>query len=160
MHKGTSGIKTCIFFVLLSIALIFGIYKLTTTDLFSMNRSVVVKEAAEASIVDFQKSCLIYTEQELRDGDKELKDKPIYYYGTIKNIEESPFGDSTVTIVVGGNKYKMGENTRVQVKIADSAYLRANEGDKVEVFGKFDTVKDSGAKTIIKVDGVRIIKAD
>ena len=160
MHKGTSGIKTCILLFLMAAALIFGLYKLTTTDLFSTNNDYVVKEAAEASILDFQRSCKIYTEADLKANMKELKGKPIFYYGVIKNIEESPFGDSTVTIFVTGDAYKVGENTRVQVKMTDGKYLRANKGDTVEVYGKFNSVKTSDSKVAIKVDGVRIIKTD
>lgn len=159
MRKGASGIKTVIILLLLAALTIFGIYKLTQTDMFNPNREYILREASEASITDFQKSCLIYTEKMLEENEKDLKDAPIYYRGKIDDIKESPFGDSEVLIRVIGSKYEVGDNTRVLVKISDAAYLRANEGDTVDVYGKFSSLDKKESKTIINVAGVRIIEA-
>lgn len=156
MRKGTSGIKTALLFLILAILLVWGLYRLTETNIFEIDKEYVAELAGKASITDFKKSCKIYGLDYLEANQDETKGKPIYYKGKIIDIKTSAFGDSQVLLNVVGDKYKLEEDTLVIVKVTDEKYLRANKGDKVEVFGKFNSVTDNKGTKTINVDGVRV----
>lgn len=146
--------------MMLAIMLVWGLYKLTDTHIFEVSREYVVELAGKASITDFKKSCKIYGLDYLEANQDETKGKPIYYKGKIADIKTSAFGDSQVLLSVVGDKYKLEEGTLIIVKVTDEKYLRANKGDKVEVFGKFNSVTNNKGSKTINVDGVRVTLAE
>lgn len=156
MRKRTSGIKTAVIILLLAIGLVYGIYRLTDTHIFEISREDIIQLAGKASITDFKKSCKIYDSTYLTEHEDDVKGKPIYYRGKILDIKTSAFGDSQVMLYVVEDSYKIDKDTNVIIKMADDKYLRANKGDYVQVYGRFNSVKNNDTKKTIYIDGVRI----
>lgn len=158
MRKGSSGLKTFLILFILAVGTLYGIYRLTETNVFIVTKEFIAEEAAKVSITRFKNTCKVYNKDELINKQKELTDKPIYYTGSIENIEKSPFGSSEVIVRVYNEQYGLDNNSKLKISIKEDKYLRANKGDAVEVYGKFKSIKVKNEETVVNIDGVRVIK--
>lgn len=147
--------------------LILLVFWLTTTDLFTSDKDLLVREAGKVTISEFAKECKYYSVQDLEANIKELKKEPCAYRGILEKIDTNTFGDCTAYIRVSVSAEELGNaDTSKYLKTNDGKYyfhyVKVNLKEKSDIYGALkDKVDVYGyINKLTSVDGIVAIEVD
>lgn len=168
-NKGGYTVLVISIIVALTILLIFW---LTTTDIFTLDKDLLIKEAGKVTSSSFKRECKTYNINDVMENNKELKGVACAYRGTVEELSSDTFGGYTAYVKVkvsedseskiDKNKFiktdtnKSGENNYyyyLKVQIDDKESISAAVKDLVDVYGYMGKITEYNGITTLEVEG-------
>lgn len=173
--KSQKGSYTILVISIIVALLILLVFWLTTTDLFTSDKDLLVKEAGKVTVSAFKEDCEYFSLPELIEKEKELKDKQCAYRAVIEDIEYNTYGDCVVYARAKlaeededkVNKEKLFQLTKdgayyfyIKVSVKDKKDINAALKDVVDIYGYVGKLTEYNSVTTLEVDGEAIMKVD
>lgn len=171
-QKGAYTILGISIIAALSILLVFW---LTTTDLFTSDKGLLVKEAGKVTISAFKKECEYYSVPVLEENIKELKGEACAYRGVLEKINTNTYGDCTAYVKVKvaedeedkinkeeflASKDQSNYYYYVLVQLKEKSAINGAIKDTVDVYGYVNKLVTNEGIKAVEVKGVNIIKVE